>query len=228
MGCEIDTVFHPALDDSDFAGLIGPKAKSIVRRQPTILELVCGSRSHLVPAIQNEATGGIAGYIMEYNGTARDLDFQHLQLASGTDLNESHGDVTDLANASAKETGKRKATAEDAFTDIECDDDPDFDETELKPLDQLQAPEKLANGNNKCTHKCKDRTKYSVSTQSPFNCDRCGHLCCKQGKASSKSKTRPTRSKSRKSTISPPSKVLKAGKEGRTVDRTPLPRGTEF
>jgi hypothetical protein len=119
VGCEIDTVFDPAVDDNQFAGLIGLIAKSIVRRQPTMSELVWGSRSSHVPAIQNEATGGMAGYIMEYNGAARDLDFQHLQPASGTDLNESHGDVRNLAKDSAKETGKRKATTEDAFTDIE-------------------------------------------------------------------------------------------------------------
>lgn len=164
----MDTVFDPALDDSQFAGLIGPKAKSIVRRQPTISELVCRLMSSLVPAVQNEATGGMAGYIMEYNGAARDLDFQHLQLASGTDMNESHGDVGDLAKTSAKEAGKRKATFEDAFTDFEFDDDFDLDETELEALDQLQAPEKLANGNYKCNHQCKDKTKYSISTQSPL------------------------------------------------------------
>jgi len=218
VGCEIDAVFDPALDESQFAGLIGPKAKSIVRRQPTISELVCGSMSSLLPAIPNEATGGMAVYVMEHNSAARDLDFQHFQSASGIDIDKSRGDARDAPKIAAKETGKRKATFEDAFTDFEFDDDFEFDETELKELDQLEAPEKLANGNYKCNHQCKDKTKYSISTRTPLNRDRCRHLCCKEGKASSKTKSRATKSKSRKATISPPSKVTT--KEAKTVDRT--------
>lgn len=160
MGCEIDTVFDPAVDEGQFASLIGPNVQSIVRRQPTISELVCGSLNSLVSANQTEPAGGMTIDVMDYNTAARDLDFQHLQSASGTAPNIPHGDAREPARIAAQNTEKRKANFEDAFTDFEFDNESEFDETELKKLEQLEPPQRLANGNYRCGHHCKDKTKY--------------------------------------------------------------------
>ena len=79
---------------------------------------------------------------------------------------------------------KRINSAEDAFPDIQIDD-LELDENDLKVLDGLDSPEKLANGNYRCNHPCKDRTK-------------CRHLCCKEGKATKSKKGRPSLSKNNK------------------------------
>jgi len=168
VGCEIDTVFDPALDERLFASLVGPQVKSIVRRQPTISELVCDSMGSAPPALQNEPTGGMIVGTKHSNTLARDLDFQHLRQASGNDLSLHRRDDGKLAKPAMKETGKRKATFEDAFTDFEFDDDFELDEAELKELDRLESPQKLANGNYKCNHQCKDKTKYPISVQNTF------------------------------------------------------------
>jgi len=122
-----------------------------------------------------------------------------------------------------QEKGKRKATFEDAFTDFELDDDFELNEAESKELDRLESPQKPANGKDKCNHQCKDKTKYSISSLL-LNFDRCRHLCSKEGKGSNKTKSGASRSKSKKSTISPPSKVLKDAREIRIGDRTPAPK----
>ena len=67
-----------------------------------------------------------------------------------------------------KETGKGKGTSQDAFADFGFDDDFELDETELKELDRLESPHRLANGNYKCNHLCKDKNKYSISLQDRF------------------------------------------------------------
>jgi hypothetical protein len=55
-------------------------------------------------------------------------------------------------------TRKRKITFEDSFSDIEIDD-LELDEDDLKQLERIESPDKLANGNYKCNHPCKDRSK---------------------------------------------------------------------
>jgi hypothetical protein len=53
---------------------------------------------------------------------------------------------------------KRKNTFEDSFSDIEIDD-LDLDEDDFKQLERIESPNKLPNGNYKCNHLCKDKTK---------------------------------------------------------------------
>lgn len=53
---------------------------------------------------------------------------------------------------------KRKNTFEDGFSDIEIDD-LDLDEDDLEQLERIESPNKLPNGNYKCNHLCKDKTK---------------------------------------------------------------------
>lgn len=40
VGCEIESVCDPELDEQTFMKLLGPDVRSIVRKQPTISELV--------------------------------------------------------------------------------------------------------------------------------------------------------------------------------------------
>jgi hypothetical protein len=40
VGCEVDRICDPELDEQTFIMALGPEVRSIVRRQPTITELV--------------------------------------------------------------------------------------------------------------------------------------------------------------------------------------------
>jgi hypothetical protein len=40
VGCELETICDPQLDENTFATLLGPEVRSIVRKQPTISELI--------------------------------------------------------------------------------------------------------------------------------------------------------------------------------------------
>jgi hypothetical protein len=40
VGCEVDRICDPELDEQTFIMALGPEVRSIVRRQPTISELV--------------------------------------------------------------------------------------------------------------------------------------------------------------------------------------------
>jgi len=40
VGCEIELIYNPEWDGATFASLLGPAVETIVRRQPSISELV--------------------------------------------------------------------------------------------------------------------------------------------------------------------------------------------
>jgi hypothetical protein len=85
--------------------------------------------------------------------TAQDLDFEHLHEPRGKEMAlqlESHAPLA---------LRKRKSTFDDGFSDVGIDDLV-FDEEDLKQLDGVESSQKLPNGNLKCGHKCKDKTKY--------------------------------------------------------------------
>jgi hypothetical protein len=89
---------------------------------------------------------------------AQDLDFEHLHETPGKEMAlqlESHAPLAPR---------KRKNTFEDGFPDVEIDD-LEFDEEDLKELDGVESSQKLPNGNLKCSHKCKDKTKYSPTNR---------------------------------------------------------------
>jgi hypothetical protein len=128
----------------------------------------------------------------------QDLDFEHLHKTSGS---EAYFQSMTATSPTAKR--KREGTFEDKFTDVEIDDT-QLDEEDLKQLDCIESPqkispEKLPNGNLKCNHTCKDKTKYRPGVQMIFNIYRCRHLCCKDGKIDKKGKAKVSTSKGRKS-----------------------------
>lgn len=84
---------------------------------------------------------------------ALDLDFEHLDEAPGKEL------AFQLVSHAPPVPRKRKSAFEDGFSDVEIDD-LEFDEEDLKELDGVKSSQKLPNGNLKCSHKCKDKTKY--------------------------------------------------------------------
>src|ERR1700731_5335519 len=49
VGCEIESVCDPELDDQTFIRLLGPETRSIVRKQPTISELVNRAAMYVDP-----------------------------------------------------------------------------------------------------------------------------------------------------------------------------------
>lgn len=51
MGCEIESVCDPELDDQTFIRLLGPETRSIVRKQPTISELVNRAAMYVDPKL---------------------------------------------------------------------------------------------------------------------------------------------------------------------------------
>jgi hypothetical protein len=65
---------------------------------------------------------------------------------------------------------KRKSTLEDSFSDIEIDD-LELDEDDFKQLERIESPNKLPNGNYKCNHLCKDKTKSVVLWNLLMNID---------------------------------------------------------
>ena len=74
-----------------------------------------------------------------------------------------------MTAASPAPKRRREGTFEDRFTDVEIDDT-QLDEEDLKQLDCIESPQKISpqklpNGNLKCNHACKDKTKYHHSMQ---------------------------------------------------------------
>jgi hypothetical protein len=53
VGCELETVYDPQLDEATFTTLLGPEVRSIVRRQPTISELVDKAMKGVNPVTQS-------------------------------------------------------------------------------------------------------------------------------------------------------------------------------
>jgi hypothetical protein len=49
VGCEIERICDPELDEQTFTMVLGPEVRSIVRRQPTISELVNEAVKSLEP-----------------------------------------------------------------------------------------------------------------------------------------------------------------------------------
>lgn len=169
MGCEVEATCDPDLSTSAFVRHSGQKVSSIVRRQPTITELVNKAMNVNNPLMENtQATNRQANSTR----TGKDLDFEHLREASGQDFALEPTIPAQPTNKKRKRTN----SVEDAFPDIRVDD-LELDENDLKVLDGLESPEKLANGNYRCNHACKDRTK-------------CKHLCCKEGKTTKPKKGR--------------------------------------
>src|SRR5271168_4286415 len=169
VGCEVEATCDPELSESAFVGRSGQKVKSIVRRQPTITELVNKAMNTNTPLADNTETTNRQGISSR---TGKDLDFEHLREGSGQDLTLQ----PTLPPQPTSKKRKRTNSADDSFPDIQIDD-LELDENDLKVLDGLESPEKLANGNYRCNHACKDRTK-------------CKHLCCKEGKTTKPKKGR--------------------------------------
>lgn len=169
MGCEIEVTCDPDLSASAFVRHSGQNVSSIVRRQPTITELVNKAMN-----VNNLLTENTQTTNRQANSTrtGKDLDFEHLREASGQDFALQPTTPAQPTNKKRKRTN----SVEDAFPDIQVDD-LELDENDLKVLDGLESPEKLANGNYRCNHACKDRTK-------------CKHLCCKEGKTTKPKKGR--------------------------------------
>ena len=121
-------------------------------------------------------------------GLGKDLNFEHLS-ADDRRLDVRNDEA--LHSRRADKTEKR--TLADSFSDIEIDDF-ELDENDLKQLERIESPQKLPNGNTRCNHTCKDRMKLQhFLLDAKWN--RCRHLCCKEGKISSKRKRDCSRSK---------------------------------
>ena len=142
--------------------VLGPEVRSVVRRQPTISELVNEAVKSFEPRRgSGQSRQGISGLEIGMGTWLRapltsvggDLDFQHLV---DVRVNNTHSSRNSMPVPSG--TRKRKNTFEDSFSDIEIDD-LDLDEDDLKQLERIESPNKLPNGNYKCNHLCKDRTK---------------------------------------------------------------------
>ena len=204
VGCEIEVLYNPESDGATFASLLGPAVQTIVRGQPSISELVNKARKASNITGHDTQKRQVAS-ISEFNtwpNVVQDLDFEHLREASG---NEVYFQSTTAASSAAKR--KREDTVEDSFTDVEIDDT-QLDEEDLKQLDCIESPkkispQKLPNGNLKCNHTCKDKTKYHPVCNN-FNIYRCRHLCCKDGKIDKKAKAKvctSTTKKTRRSSL---------------------------
>ena len=132
-----------------------------------------------------------------------------------------------MTAASPAAKRKREGTFEDKFTDVEIDDT-QLDEEDLKQLDCIESPQKISpqklpNGNLKCNHTCKDKTKYRPSVQTIFNIYRCRHLCCKDGKIDKKGKAKVSTSKGRKSSRpSQPERTLGDNREMQVLKESNL------
>jgi hypothetical protein len=162
VGCEVDRICDPELDEQTFIMALGPEVRSIVRRQPTISELVNEVVKSSEPRGGNgQPRQGISGleigmetwFKAPLTSVGRDIDFQHLPDVT---VNNTHSSRKPMPVPSGSR--KRKNTFEDSFSDIEIDD-LDLDEDDLKQLEQIESPNKLPNGKYKCNHLCKDRTK---------------------------------------------------------------------
>jgi hypothetical protein len=193
-GCEIDVICDPKFDESAFAGLLGKELQSIVRNQPTISELVNGSMKMPKFDIHSSRSQGIAEMIdiMQINQAAQNVDFDHLQ-AQEPRFQPS------IEETPLPGTRKRKSPFEDGFSDIDVDDF-ELNEDDVRQLDSIQSPEKLPNGKYKCSHLCKDRKRYTPALTC-LNVVRCRHLCCKEGRVSTKTKFRVSTSKLKKTSF---------------------------
>ena len=162
MGCEIEVTYNPELDEGIFASLLGPPVQTIVRRQPSISELVNKARKTSAVTAhdpQNRQVSGTSEWFNTLPNVVQDLDFEHLREPSGNEVSFPSMTVT---SSTAKR--KREGIFEDSFTDVEIDDT-QLDEEDLKQLDCIESPQKISpqklpNGNLKCNHTCKDKTKY--------------------------------------------------------------------
>jgi hypothetical protein len=160
-GCEIEVIYNPELDGATFVNLLGPAVQTIVRRQPSISELVDQARKTSTVTTHGPQNRQI-GSISEFNtwpNVVSDLDFEH--------MNEVFRDEVYFKSMTATSSAakrKREGTFEDSFADVEIDDT-QLDEEDLKRLDYIESPQKISpkklpNGNLKCNHTCKDKTKY--------------------------------------------------------------------
>lgn len=168
-------------------------------------------------ASQNRKAGGTSGIFKCLTVAVRDLDFEHLHAATGKGMN-----LEPVPSAPSVGARKRKNTFENEFSDVAFDDFV-LDEDDLKELDRLESPQKLPNGNLKCNHSCKDRTKYSSEREITLKFDRCRHLCCKEGKVSKKSKATGPISKTKKISLPAPNLTKNDGSGGQSIQGNDMP-----
>jgi hypothetical protein len=134
VGCEVEAICDPGLEESTFVRLLGSEVGSIVRQQPTISQLVsqtmkAPNNSFAVP--RNRELNGIpSDSPLRFIG--QDLHFEHLSAG------DTEGDPFQTQVSS--QTGKRRrSNVDDGFTDIECDEI-EFDEDDLRILSRVDFP----------------------------------------------------------------------------------------
>ena len=60
VGCEIEVTYNPELDEATFENLIGTEVQTIVRRQPSISELVNRARKTSAVTAHDGQVGGMS------------------------------------------------------------------------------------------------------------------------------------------------------------------------